>query len=422
MKVIHLNTYDGNGGAGKASLRLNKALKSIGITSKVFVLIKFGQDNAVGTFSDTFFKKIFITAKILAERFLPKLYEKGLKIPFSLQFFGINISAHQALKEADIIHLHWINHGFLNPENLAQLASLNKPVVWTFHDSNAFTGGCHVRYTCDRFEQACGYCPLLKTPAVNDVSAKTWQRKQKAYETLKFEAVCPSLWMQNSVKSSGLLRNISMHHIPNTLNIQTFKPLEKTFCRKELGLPNDAFIILSGFMPSKKDMHKGAPYLVEALNHLIKIIGESQKICLVVFGNSNKQEDLNLPVQVIFLGKIASEEKIVKCYASADVFVAPSLEDNLPNTVMESMACATPVVGFKTGGIPDMVKHKENGYLANYRDAEDLAKGILWVYKHPERNMLGENARKYVVEHYAEEVIASKYKAVYDNVLANHRL
>ncbi len=422
MKVIHLNTYDGNGGAGKASLRLNTALKSIGISSKVFVLMKFGNDNAVGSFSDNFFSKLIITVKILAERFLPKLYEKGLKIPFSLQFFGINVSQHEALKDADVIHLHWINHGFLTPKNLAQLVTLNKPIVWTFHDSNAFTGGCHVRYTCDRFEQACGYCPILKTPGVNDVSAKTWQRKQQAYKTLKFEAVCPSQWMQNSVKSSGLLQNIITHQIPNTLNLQTFKPQEKTFCRKELNLPADAFIVLSGFMPSKKDMHKGAPYLVEALSHLVKIIGESQKICLVVFGNSNKQEDLNLPIPVIFLGKIASEEKIVKCYASADVFVAPSLEDNLPNTVMESMACGTPVVGFKTGGIPDMVKHEENGYLANYRDAQDLAVGINWVYNHPERKILGEKARNYVVENYAEEIIASKYQEVYDKVLANHRL
>ncbi len=165
LKVVHINTYDGNGGAGRACLRLNKALQAENIDSKVIVHYKFGKDPQIGTFNKNAVQKAYTAGTIILERILAKRFLKPQKrTPFSFAWFGRSVVHHPDVKAADVIHLHWVNHSFLDPKHLAELAKLNKPIVWTFHDSNTFTGGCHVRYTCDHFLRQCGHCPLLKSP------------------------------------------------------------------------------------------------------------------------------------------------------------------------------------------------------------------------------------------------------------------
>ncbi len=227
LKVVHLNTYDGNGGAGRACLRLSDALNANGIDSEVLVYYKFGQNPKIKSLTQSVFAKMKALFNIMAERYLAKLFVKAVKTPFSLQWFGKSLIHNKTLKEADIIHLHWVNHGFLSPKFLAQLDLLDKPIVWTFHDSNAFTGGCHVRYNCENFHQQCGNCPLLSFSGKDDISHKNWLRKQKAYSELSFHIVAPSNWMAKSVKQSSLLgmRNVSV--IPNTIEIDVFKPYVK---------------------------------------------------------------------------------------------------------------------------------------------------------------------------------------------------
>ena len=162
LKIVHLNTYDGNGGAGRACLRLSDSLNANGAESKVIVYYKFSNNPKIDTFTKGVFAKIKAIFNIMAERYLAKILVKAVKTPFSLQWFGKSVLNHPDLKAADIIHIHWINHGFLTPKFLAELDELEKPVVWTFHDSNAFTGGCHVRYSCEHFHKQCGNCPILK--------------------------------------------------------------------------------------------------------------------------------------------------------------------------------------------------------------------------------------------------------------------
>ncbi|MGY0039109.1 hypothetical protein [Pedobacter sp. NJ-S-72] len=162
MKIIHLNTYEGNGGAGRACSGLSDALQESGVESRVMVYYQFKESKKADSFSRTPFQKGKAIFNILSERYLAKGLTKALKTPFSLQWFGRSVISNKALKEADLIHIHWINHGFLRPKDLAELEELDKPIVWTFHDSNAFTGGCHVRYSCENFHKQCGFCPLLK--------------------------------------------------------------------------------------------------------------------------------------------------------------------------------------------------------------------------------------------------------------------
>lgn len=418
MKVVHLNTYEGNGGAGRACLRLNAALNAIGIASSVMVYFQFKESKATGTFSKGPIQRARAVVNILAERYLSKAAAKALKTPFSLGWFGTSVVDHPEVQAADIIHLHWINHGFLSPKFLAELDELEKPIVWTFHDSNAFTGGCHVRYSCENYHKECGNCPLLKISGKNDLSHQTWLRKKKAYNELNCHIVAPSNWMANSVKLSSLMGFRAVTVIPNTIETEVFKPYVKAEAKKVLRIDPDKFVLMSGFMPSKDDKHKGTSYLIEALNDLATRPGiDKDKIELIIFGNKENVEMPEFPFKTTLLGTISNDEHLAKCYSAADVFITPSLEDNLPNTVMESLSCATPVVAFTTGGIPDMVKHLQNGYLAEYESAEDLATGIEWLYHDENAADIQMEARKTILNFFSEPVISEKHFELYQSLL-----
>jgi glycosyltransferase involved in cell wall biosynthesis len=418
LKIVHLNTYDGNGGAGRACLRLNNSLNEIGLDSKVLTYYKFGENPSITSLSKGIIGKLTAIFNIMAERYLAKVFTKAVKTPFSLQWFGKSIAQHPDLKAADVIHIHWINHGFLTPRLLAQLDELEKPVVWTFHDSNAFTGGCHVRYSCENFHQQCGNCPLLRMSGDQDISYRNWLRKQKAYSKFNFHIVAPSKWMASSVKQSSLLgiRNITV--IPNTIETGVFKPYVKAEAKKMLKISPDHFVLMSGFMPSKNDKHKGTQYLVAALNELAaREEIPNEQIELVIFGNKDEKNIPVFPFKTTFLGTINKDDHLAKCYAAADAFITPSLEDNLPNTVMESLACATPVIAFTTGGIPDMVKHLENGYLAKYESATDLADGIEWLFLNDDREAIQKEARRSILAHFAPPIIAGAHATLYQDLL-----
>ncbi|MGY3055042.1 glycosyltransferase involved in cell wall biosynthesis [Pedobacter sp. UYEF25] len=419
LKVLHLNTYDANGGAGRACVRLSNALKANGIDSKVMVFYKFSQDASIDTFSKTLIQKAWAIFNIFSERYLSKWLSKSLKTPFSLQWFGRSIKNHKEVKNADVIHLHWVNHGFLTPKFLAALDELEKPIVWTFHDSNAFTGGCHVRYGCEKFHRQCGNCPILKLSGKDDASHKTWLRKENAYGKMNFHIIAPSRWMASSIKFSSLLGTRAVTVIPNTLKTDIFKPYVKKEARKIFKIKPEKFVLLSGFMPSKNDKHKGTPYLLEALEILShKADVNCDEIELVIFGNKENAEMPKFPFKTLFLGTITKDDHLAKCYSAADAFITPSLEDNLPNTVMESLACATPVIAFRTGGIPDMVHHLQNGYLAEYENAEDLAAGIAWLYHHPKRAELEKQSRLTVLTNFSENIVAEAHINLYETLLS----
>ncbi|MFC0517972.1 glycosyltransferase [Mucilaginibacter angelicae] len=419
LKVVHLNTYDGNGGAGRACMRLNRALISQNIDSKIIVHYKFGNNPDIKTFNSNIIQKSYTAATIILERILAKRFLKpDSRTPFSFTWFGRSVIKHPDVKNADIIHLHWVNHGFLDPKHIAEIKKLGKPVLWTFHDSNAFTGGCHVRYACDHYLQQCGNCPLLINAGGDDISHRIWKQKSKAYQQLDFSIAAPSSWMQKSVKASSLMQGKAVNQIPNTLETDVFKPADKKQAKKQAGLPVDKFIFLSGFMPSRKDLHKGTQYLLESMELLKQRLGvDADQIEVVVFGNRGTENVPDFPFKTSFLGTINNDEKLALHYAAADAFLIPSLEDNLPYTVMESLSCGTPVIAFTTGGIPDMVQHQYNGYLATYRSSESFTDGMEWIIKHPEREKLNQQARQTIMDTFSEEVIAKQHIEVYNNLL-----
>lgn len=403
MKVLLLNTYL-HGGAGIACRRLQAALLESGESASLLTR-----------------DALHANWPFYAERlsFLPFERDKSVRFSFSLANFGKNLAQHPMVQQVDILHLHWINQGFLSLENIRQLGALGKPLVWTLHDMWAFTGGCHYSGTCVNFQQSCGNCPYLRRPGKEDLSYRIWRRKQSLFpDNIQF--VTCSEWLAEVARSSSLLSRYPVCAIPNPIDTQVYQPAPESIraeFRAKLGIAKDANVLL--FVAMKvTDTRKGFSFLLDALQQLQQD-QPGLPVELLVLGRSTPEALAALPYPVHALGLVQDELQLAQMYNAADLFVIPSLEDNLPNTVMEALACGTPVAGFHTGGIPEMVEHLKAGYIAPQGDSKALATGIAWVLTN-EKTPLSElrrAARRKAEEHYTNSVVARQYVEVYEQVL-----
>jgi glycosyltransferase involved in cell wall biosynthesis len=378
VRIVHISTEDHSGGASIAAFRLHSAMLKNGIDSKMLVKTKtLSSDKNILCINQSItfrFKRKF-AYKVLGKNTKHDT-KKGI---FSFPFVGIDVSMHPSLQLADIIFLHWINRDFLRVTDIKKILMLNKPVFWVLHDMWPMTGGCHHSFECKKYESSCTYCPLLKNPASNDLSHKLFDSKIFSFIPFNnLNLIAPSKWISESAKKSRLFSGKRIIHIPNYIDTQVFAPTNKKAARELFGIKVHEKVIMFGATEGTDNPYKGWPYLLESLNILSK---ENSEYKIIILGSEKNDSFIqSVPFPVIFSGHINSEERICNLYNSADVFVAPSLADNLPNMVIESLACETPVVGFNIGGIPDLIIHKENGYIANYMDSYDLLQGIKWVF------------------------------------------
>jgi glycosyltransferase involved in cell wall biosynthesis len=402
MNILMLSTYP-HGGASKAAQRLRRAL------------VAEQQEVPFLTAAEAGHRWPFYAERL---SFLPYERDKSVRFAFSLANFGQNIAQHPLVQQADIINPHWINQGFLSLHNLQQLASLGKPVVWGLHDMWAFTGGCHYSGTCTRYEQACGHCPFLKNPGPTDLSHRIWQRKQRQLPS-NLHFVASSDWLAECARSSSLLRNYPVHSIPIPVDTQVFAPATpegRQRFRATHGIAPDRIILL--FVAIKvSEPRKGFHHLREALQ-MLRATRPGLALDVVVLGNSDPVIAQALPYPVHALGMVRDEAQLAQIYGAADVFVIPSLEDNLPNTVLEALACGTPVAGFSTGGIPQMVDHEQQGFIAPQADSKALAEGIRWIVQGPvPLAALQQAARRKAETHYANAVVAKRYLTLFEGLL-----
>lgn len=415
MKVTLINTADTGGGAPAACMRLLKALVQNGVDVTMTVQQKLTTEQRVtATTGKRMAKANFLLERLPFIAFEEK--DKTVRFAFSPANSGSNIADHPAIREADVLHLHWTNSGYLSIKNLQQLLQLGKPVVWTLHDMWAFTGGCHYSNGCDHFVNQCGNCWMLRHPRENDLSHKVWKRKFAMLQSAQnLTIVSCSNWLGNVSRGSGLLGNRSTVAIPNPIDIDTFSPKDKIAVRKKWGIDTDAKIILFG-AANINDRRKGITYLVEAL-HLLKQQTGDASIQMVIFGKNKHFDTGTLPFRVKELSIISAENNLVEIYSAADVFVSPSLEDNLPNMIMEALACGTPVAAFNTGGIPDLVDHQQNGYLAEYKSAADLAAGMYHLLFSADTAVLSSAARQKVLDNFTNSKVAKQYIDLYNSIL-----
>jgi glycosyltransferase involved in cell wall biosynthesis/GT2 family glycosyltransferase len=407
MKILLTSTSDLHGGAAIASYRLFNALHTQGEKVKMLVRDKFSNNPLVVSVGNRCENK-WNFYRERGEIFLYNRLSKKYLFDVSIASTGISIVDLPEFREADIIHLHWVNQGMLSVNEISNIIASGKKIVWTMHDMWSFTGICHHASDCCRYEQPCGFCPYLVVNSQNDLSNTVFRKKQKAYSQGNITFVACSEWLKNLAEKSPLTNNQSVVSIPNPIDTQMYRPKDKTQTRHQLNLPIDKKIILFAAVKAS-DRRKGMDYLIKA-SRLLQ--SKNDDLLFLIVGNEGEEIEKQLALPTINAGYI-SPEKMPDFYNAADVFVTPSLQENLPNTIMEAMSCGTPCVGFNIGGISEMIDHQKTGYVAEYKNAKDLAKGIYWTLFEADNETLCANARKKVLLEYSQEIIAKKYIELY---------
>ncbi|MEN8157835.1 MAG: glycosyltransferase family 4 protein [Bacteroidota bacterium] len=422
MKILLISKYFKTGGAAISSARLFEALKMNGVDVKMLVQEEHNEKEGVYATTGGMVKRWINLGRFIIERltFLRHESSKTVRFLFSPANAGENLIRNRHVKEADIIHLHWINAAFLSVRSLKKLFNSGKPVVWTFHDMWAFTGGCHYALECDHYTRECGQCPYLKKPGKGDLSHRIWKRKEKLFRDNKVTVITPSKWLNECASSSSLLRHCEFHTIRYSMDQTLFKPAEREMACRNLGLDPEKKYILFG-AAAVRSMLKGFDFFLEAIRILHKALDPEAGVEILLFGKTSGDEDRLFPMNTRNISYINSPETIAELYSAAHLFVIPSLQDNFPNTILESMLCGTPVVGFRSGGIPEMIDHKVTGYLAEHKSSTDLAEGMKWVLFTDAYESMSAEARSSAVRRYSRKQAAEKHVALYKELLNRSR-
>lgn len=406
MKILILSTFASTGGAAIAANRLMRALNANGAEATMLcrrnVRLPLWKEKWGGV-------------PFLLER-LKIWLANGMSgrnlFAVDIACCGDDVTSTKAFKDADVIHLHWVNQGFISIRTLQRIVNSGKRIIWTMHDQWPMTGICHYSEECTRYEKGCGHCPLLKDCGADDLSRSVFHRKQRIYSGGRITFVTCSEWLGRMARASMLARGQKVVAIPNPIDTAVFHHIPRNEARTMTGLPAQGTLILFGCQ-KVTDKRKGLDYLISAL-------GELDSITVVLVGGNAEATRALMPqgVHTVCAGQVSSADTMAALYAAADAFVTPSLQDNLPNTIMEAMACGVPCVGFKVGGIPEMIDHQTNGYVAAYRDAADLARGMRWVLSEADADGLRREALAKVSRSYSQQSVAMKYIEVYNHALA----
>ncbi|MCX7984581.1 MAG: glycosyltransferase family 4 protein [Bacteroidetes bacterium] len=420
LNILLLNKSDAGGGAAIACRRLLESLQKNSVHATMLVQQKTTSNAHILSTTHTRVKEFYNLLLFLAERAWFLLYEKSadVRFAFSLANTGETISK-DLIEETDILHLHWINQGFISFNGLHTLFSSNKPIMWTLHDMWPFTGGCHYVGSCTKYRTECNFCPFLRWPSSSDLSQKIFHKKKRLYSSLnplRTVFVTCSRWLETIARRSALLQHFQITTIPNPIDTSLYHPVEKATARCTLGLPLDKKLILFG-AGNIYDPRKGLQHLIKALNILRRELGDNASALEVIFfGKAKHPLNHTIPFKSYSLGVISDEATLINLYNSCDVFVLPSTEDNLPNTVMESLACGTPVVAFNIGGLPELIDHMENGYLAQPFSPEDLAHGLKVLLTTPSYGTFSHRARQKVITTFSMDVVAKQYLTLYEHL------
>jgi glycosyltransferase involved in cell wall biosynthesis len=405
-KIAHIQYSTESG--GRAALRIQRAFSAEKDVTSCIVSLISSPHNIAGI---TYLGRRAKWLSLIDNRIQAYITRKSIKEmgSFSYPVLGTNVAKLDEIKNADIIYIHWALNGLLNFKSIKQIAKLNKPVIVFLHDMWAVTGGCHHSFTCDKYKTTgCNNCPMFPGDKKYDLSAREFQKKLKLYSSFNnLNFVSPSRWLFDCAKNSLLTRDKPIFYIPNILDNTLFKPMDKMAAKKFLDIDTNEIIIAFGAI-SVSSPYKGWKYLQKALE-LLKEDDAIKNISVLIFGSVyNKEIADAIPFKTKFMGYLKDEYSTTLIYNAADVFIAPSLAEAFGYVVMEALSCGTPVVGFNVGGIPDMIKHKENGYLAKYKDAEDVCRGIKFCL---ENKVTG-----YLLDELKPQVILNKHLELFEQI------
>lgn len=409
MKIVHINCSNYLGGAAVAAGRLNEAMQINGYDSiflasdykpsPFYKAVPINRKKSLGFL----FRVHSIIDVVLLKWRKPIGY-------WSLASSGFDVAKSEYIRNADIIFIHWVSRGCLSLSGIENILKLGKPVFFFMHDMWLITGGCHHSFSCNGYMDSCSNCPLLKY-SIGNISKRILSKKKRLFNKYdNWQIITPSVWLSLCAQKSALGHTHKISVCKNLINTSLFKPLSKEYSRNLFNFPQDKKLILFG-ADNIKGPYKGWEYLVKALNSL-----GCNNIECVIFGALSDETVLNdIPYPIHYVG-YAQQYLLITLYNAVDLLLVPSLADNFPNIIVESLACGTPVVAFDVGGIPDLIQHKKNGYLAKYRDINDLVCGITYVLDLKNNSFLGINARLFAESYLSYNSIVD-YEKILDSII-----
>ncbi len=432
MRIVHLATTDIGGGAAIASYRLHQGLVRLGVDSEMIVAQKLTDDPRVHgpqTLVEKLMPRLAHHIDQMPRRFLQTANQSLL----SPAWIGSNALKRAHALKPDVINLHWVSNGFLRPEALSEFTTAQQtPLVWTLHDMWAFCGAEH--YTEGDTRYVSGYTAQNRPSGETgfDLNRWAWKRKMRVFPRLQqFRVVSDSRWLGECAAESQLFRKHRVIPINYGLDTDVFKPIPKDVARQILNLPRDKKIVLFGAINASGDTRKGIDLLANALHSYFlntELRGNLDVEC-VVFGASQppksdstsalRSSSLQFGFPMRFCGSLTDNIALAVLYSAADVMIVPSREEAFGQTALEALSCGTPVVAFRVGGLPDMIQHQHNGYLAEPFDVHDMARGIHSILSNDAAwQTLSQNARQSVLAGFTLEHQARRYLEVYEELLA----
>lgn len=407
VDLLFVNTHQKSGGAARAAYRTFCGLREYFPGARYLTLFREDQDPGVIGLAENSIRGAIARLLINFDETPLRAYPNKLNTFFTPAIHPNPLRRRLNHFRPKLAHLHWVGFGLLRVE---EIGKLNCPVVWTLHDAWAFTGGCHYMGNCQSYQRQCGNCPQLGSLRADDLSNELMRRKVHAFANLDLTIVTPSRWLGEMASKSSLFCGRRIEVIPNGLDTETFKPIDRSAARNYFGVNNDHPVILFG-AHWLSDPRKGGEILCKTLAIL------DMQCTLLTFGEGKLNLENAPLVTVRALGSFSDDASLALVYSAADVFLCPSREDNLPNTVAEALACGTPCVAFDINGLPDMIEHQKTGWLAKPFDTVDLAAGIKWLLTHADQDTLRQAAREKAVSDYSIAVMTARYSALYSELL-----
>ncbi len=408
MKVVQVSLKDIEGGAARAAYRIHHALHRHGIDSRMQVIKASAGDWTVDR-PDFLGPNTINSLRNFMGDSLTKILHTENRVLHSSAILPSRWPQRLNQSDADVIHLHWVAAEMMS---IADIGKIQKPVVWTLHDMWAFCGAEHLT---GEFRWRDGYSRHNR-PAYEsgfDLNRWTWKRKLRHWRR-PMHIVTPSRWLADCASHSVIMRDWPVSVVPNPIDTEAWRPIDKALARRILRLPVEGFLLLFGAMGGTCNHNKGFDLLQSALDHLR---GEMPGMELVILGQLAPREPLNLGSPVHYTGYLHDDISLCLHYCAADAVVVPSRQESFGYVGAEAHACGTPVVAFDVGGLPDIVEHKMTGYLAQPFDTEDLARGIQWVLNGAERrSILSAQSRQAAVARFSYPVVAEQYLQVYKMV------
>jgi glycosyltransferase involved in cell wall biosynthesis len=422
MKILHVNTNDIRGGAARVAYSIHEEMAKLGHVSNIYVDQKFSTD-----------QNVFTEAKAHGSSWLSRLSKKIIAKDLP-SFISINsrdlfrkliandmegysqkiLVNSKEYKQSDIVHLHNLHGNYFSLPILKKI-SQEKKLVWTLHDMWSFTGHCAHSYDCERWQEACGECPYVKTyPAlIWDNTEKLLKKKKEIYSNLAINIVVPSLWLKDRVGKS-ILKNFPIDHIPNGIDTKVFKPRDKKMLRAELDLPQDKKIICYISAGGVKGGFKGGEYL----EFLSKAFRGDKSVLFLCLGNKQK-ENVKKEENIWYLDYISSKDELAKFYSASDIFLFTSVAENFPLVILEAMATATPIVSFNVGGVCEAVQDKAGGCITKYKDRDDLIRGINYILNLNEKDkaVMSSHLQARARGKYDSQLMVQGYQKIYKRLL-----